>query len=283
MTQTEISSYMTEIEKWRAKREQDLRAPDSWLSLAGLFHLQNGQYSIGSAETNDIILPASAPATVGIIDYQDGKATVTITTDETVLIDGKPSRQSNLIDNGNRKSPTLVTTGTVTFFLHTFGEEFGIRIKDSANPAISEFAGCRWYDVKPEYHVVGRYVVNETPDIITVQTTVQVPDIYKSVGAVEFDLQGQPFRLLVQDYGVPNQRAIVLRDSTAGKSTYPPARFLNVNLNPDGSAVIDFNKAYNPPCAFTPYATCPLPPRQNILPIAIEAGELYPPHGDAGH
>lgn len=279
MTEAEHSSYLTEIEAWRAKREQDLRAPDSWLSLAGLFHLYNGHFTLGSDASNEILLPASAPAQLGTLDFQAGKATLTITCTEPVLVDGKAVRHATLVDNGNRKSPTSVTTGSVTFFVHSFGEQFGIRIKDSANPAIAAFGGCRWYEVKPEYRLLGRYVAHDMPNAIPIQTTAQVADIYKSVGAVEFELAGEALRLLVQDYGVPNQRAIVMRDATSGKSTYPPARFLNVQLNPDGTAVVDFNKAYSPPCAFTPYATCPLPPRENILPVAIEAGEMYPPFG----
>lgn len=279
MTESERSSYVTEIESWRAKREQDLRAPDSWLSLAGLFHLYNGHFTIGSDVSNEILLPASAPAQLGTLDFQAGEATLTITCAEPVLVDGKAVRQANLVDNGNHKSPTLVTTGSVTFFVHSFGEQFGIRIKDSANHAIAAFGGCRWYEVKPEYRLLGRYVAHDAPNAIPIQTTVQVADVYNSVGTVEFELAGQALRLLVQDYGVPNQRAIVMRDATSGKSTYPPARFLNIQLNPDGTAWVDFNKAYSPPCAFTPYATCPLPPRENILPVAIEAGEQYPPHG----
>lgn len=283
MTQTEHSSYITEIENWRVKRENALRAPDSWLSLAGLFHLYDGHFTIGSAAGNDIMLPASAPAALGTLDFAAGKARLSVTTNDTVLVDGKAVRQAELIDNGQHKTPTLVTTGTVTFFVHTYGEQFGIRIKDSQNPAISEFGGCHWYAVKPEYCVVGRYIPNDKPDEIAIQTTVQIADVYKSVGVLEFELNGLPLRLLVQDYGVPNQREVVMRDATSGKGTYPPARFLSVKIHDDGTAVIDFNKAYSPPCAFTPYATCPLPPRDNILSVAIEAGEMYPPHGTATH
>ena len=283
MTQTELNTYTTEIENWRVKRENALRAPDSWLSLAGLFHLYDGQFTIGSADRNDIVLPASAPAHLGTLEFAAGKAKLSITTDDAVFVDGKSIRQAALIDNGNHKSPTLVTTGTVKFFLHTFGDQFGIRIKDSANPAITDFGGCRWYEVKPEYCVVGKYIANDKPDEIAIQTTVQIADVYRSVGVLEFELNGEPLRLLVQDYGVPNQREVVMRDATSGKSTYPPARFLSVKINEDGTALVDFNKAYSPPCAFTPYATCPLPPRENILSVAIEAGELYPPHGAAAH
>ena len=213
MTESERSSYVTEIEAWRAKREQDLRAPDSWLSLAGLFHLYDGHFTIGSDASNEIVLPPSAPEQIGTLDFQAGQATLTITCTESVLVDGKTMRQATLVDNGNRKSPTLVTTGSVTFFVHSFGEQFGIRIKDSANPAIAAFGGCRWYEVKPEYRLCGRYIAHEAPNAIPIQTTVQVADVYKSVGAVEFELAGEVLRLLVQDYGVTNQRAIVLRDA----------------------------------------------------------------------
>ncbi len=269
------SAYIAQIEAWRQRREAALRAPDSWLSLAGLFVLADGEYTIGSAADNAIVLPASAPAYVGTVTYAAGQAQLTITTNDPVLVDGQPLRQVTLIDNADHKSPTLVTTGTVTFFLHNFGDQSGIRIKDSANPALTTFGGCEWFPVEPAYCCPGRFVPHEQVQAIPIQTTVQTATVYKSVGAVEFELNGQKLRLLVVDYGVPNQRSIVLRDATSGKSTYGPARFLTIDLNADGTTEVDFNKAYNPPCAFTPYATCPLPPRENILSVAIEAGELY--------
>ena len=146
------------------------------------------------------------------------------------------------------------------------------------------FGGCRWFAVKPEYRVQGRLApfddVREEP----IGTVVNTTSVYRSVGAVEFVLHGQPLRLLVTNSSAPGQFSVVLRDVTAGQETYAPARFLTVEVGIDGIIDVDFNKAYNPPCAFTPYATCPLPPPANILPVRIEAGELFTPAAeDAFH
>ena len=149
------STYRAAIERWRQQREADLRAPDGWLALTGLFVLTEGRHTIGSASDNDILLPASGPAHLGEIVFEGGKTTLTVTTDAPVLIDGTPERAAHLVDNGANKQPTLVTIGAVTFFVHHFGDQYAIRVKDSDNPALQSFRGCRWFAVKPEYRVQG--------------------------------------------------------------------------------------------------------------------------------
>ena len=268
------STYITQIEAWRTQREAELRAPDSWLSLAGLFVLNAGDNAIGSDPSNDIILPASAPDYLGVIEFSQGVARLKVTTAIPVLVDGKPVAQADLVDNAEHKTPTLVTVGDITFFVHHFSDQSAIRVKDRANPAITAFAGCTWFAVKPEYRAQGKFVPHTLREI-PIKTTVNTATQYKSVGTVEFTLNGQALRFAAQDYGVQNQLAIVFRDATAGHETYGPARFLTVEIDANGNAVVDFNKAYNPPCAFTPYATCPLPPRENILAVPIAAGERY--------
>lgn len=275
----EDSSYIAQIETWRQQREAELRAPDSWFSLVGLFVLRDGYHTIGSGAENDIVLPASAPEQLGILEFRSGKAKLNITTSAPVLVDGAPAQTVELVDNHNHQRPTLVTVGTVTFFLHTFGDQYAIRVKDSTNPAIAAFSGCEWFPVKSEYRVQGHFTRHDTPRSIPIKTIVDTNSKYKSVGTITFDLQGQPFSLLATDYGVPHQLSAILRDATAGKQTYGPARFLTVELADDDSVVLDFNKAFNPPCAFSVYATCPLPPRENILPVAIAAGERYTADG----
>jgi uncharacterized protein (DUF1684 family) len=269
--------YLAEIEAWRRQREVDLRAPDSWLSLTGLFVLADGCHTIGSALDNDIVLPSSAPARLGEVEFQAGKARLTVTTAEPVLVDGAAAVTVVMRDNSDRKSPTLVAIGPVTFFLHNFGDHHGIRVKDRTSPAIAAFGGCRWFPVKPEYRVPGRLTRYAATDEIPIETSARTAYLYHSIGFIDFVLQGEPLRLLVQPGGAPGQLSVVLRDATANQETYAPGRFLTVTVDEEGVADVDFNKAYNPPCAFTPYATCPLPPPANILPVRIEAGELYPP------
>lgn len=267
-------TYVAEIQVWRQAREEGLRAPDSWLALTGLFFLSDGVHSVGSGADCDVVLPASAPTRLGVLHFQDGHATLEVTTDVPVLADGAPIETLRLKDN-RAGAPTLVTVGTVTFFIHHVGGQFAVRVRDSRNPAIAAFAGCEWFPVKPEYRVIGRLVRHPAPVDVPIKTVVQTATTYPSVGWVEFDLQGRALRLLARAGG-PDQLTFVLRDATAGAETYGQARFLSADLLAGDQVVMDFNKAYNPPCAFTPYATCPLPPSENILPVRIEAGERYP-------
>ncbi len=283
MNNQDITAYRAEVDAWRQQREAALRAPDGWLSLTGLFMLKEGDYRVGSHPESQILLPAETPDHLGTLTFNKGKAHLSVATATPVLVDGKPVQEADLVDNGDRKHPSLVRVGTVSFFVHKFGDEYAIRVKDSANPAIDAFAGCEWFPVKPEYRVQGRLTRHDAPRAIAIKTIVDTDMAYESVGNVEFDLQGQSLSLLARDYGVPNQLSVVFRDATAGLQTYAVARFLTVEMERDDNVVVDFNKAYNPPCSFSPYATCPLPPRENILSVAIEAGERYTPEDTTLH
>ncbi len=276
MSNADPATYITEIEAWRRQREADLRTPDGWLSLTGLYLLAEGRHTVGSDLASDIVLPASAPSHLGEIAFYAGEALLTVTTDARVLVDGVPLRSAQLVDNTGGRRPTLVTAGTVSFFIHRFGDQQAMRVKDSTNPAIAAFEGRRWFPVQPQYRVQGKFTPFTDPQEIRIGTVVNTGSTYRSIGAVDFELEGRRLQLLASAGGAPHQLFIVLRDATAGKETYGAARFLAADMAPDGSVALDFNKAYNPPCAFTPYATCPLPPPNNILPVRIPAGELYP-------
>ncbi len=267
------TAYVDRIEQWRHKIESDLRAPDSYLSLTGLFELSDGVYQIGSDATCEVVLPASAPARLGTLKISAKHVHLAVQADAPVLIDGKALRDADLQDDGDgSKTPTKVTLGTITFFVHSYGDKIAIRVKDSANPAIRDFAGRVWFPVKSDYRVPGRFVPHATPKSIHVESVVDTLIEYHSPGIMQFELHGRPMQLLVTDRHA-NKLGIILRDTTAGKQTYGAGRFLTIEIDDD--ADVDFNKAYSPPCAFTEYATCPLPPRENILPVAIEAGERY--------
>lgn len=277
-----LDDYVAGIEARRKKRAEDLRAPDGWLSLVGLFELKEGVHRIGSNEASDIVLPASAPDLLGTVTMQDTRVTLQLAealgSDVSVLVDGAPVQAGtpiSLADNQDgAATPTQVQVGSVTFFVHKYGEHYAIRVKDSQTPALQEFAGFTWYEVKPNYRVRGKFVPHSAPVPVDVSTTVNTIAHYSSPGVLEFELHGQPLRLLVTSR-TGNKLSLLLRDATSGKQTYPAVRFLTVEVDDENNADVDFNMAYNPPCALTPYATCPLPPRENILPVAIEAGEQY--------
>ena len=273
------ATYAGEIDAWRQQREAELRAPDGWLSLTGLYLLADGSHTVGSDVASDVVLPANAPSRLGDIAFHAGEALLTVTTDTmtdaAVLVDGEQKRLVRLVDNTGGRRPTLVTVGTVSFFIHRFGNQHAVRVKDNANPAIHAFAGRRWFPIQPQYRIKGIFTFFIDPQAIRIGTVLNTDSIYRSIGAIDFELEGRKLQLLASAGGAPGQLFIVFRDATAGEETYSAARFLSADVAPDGSVDLDFNKAYNPPCAFTPYATCPLPPRENLLPVRIAAGELY--------
>jgi len=267
--------YRQEIEKWRRERDDSYRSPDGWLSLAGLFVLGNGEYRLGSGADQDILLPVSAPAHLGALIYKDGKATLTVTTDAPVLVDGATMKQVELVDNRHGRRPTIVKVGSISMNLHRFGKQHALRVRDRSMPAIQAFAGCKWYEIKPEYRVQGHLTRLKTPESVEVSTSVETLDEYYNLGVVDFELQGQRYQLLASPAGKANELFIIFRDATSGRTTYGAGRYLYVAIDEADNVLLDFNRAYSPPCAFSPYATCALPPTQNRLPIAVEAGELY--------
>lgn len=274
----EVEQYQAEMEAWRSDREAGLRQPDGWLSLAGLFVLQEGTFTLGSAESNQIVLPASAPAQLGTLVYADGKVVFQVNTTDVkvpVLVEGAPIWEVVLVDNRNGQVPTWVRVGSVSFHLHRFGEEVALRVRDRDSEAIRDFQGCKWYPIAPDYRVVGQLARLADVSPIAVKTSVKTDAYYQNVGAVEFELLGQPMRLLASATAKPSELFIIFRDATAGKSTYGAGRYLYAEVDADNQVILDFNKAFNPPCSMTPYATCSLPPAENVLSVKIEAGELY--------
>ena len=270
-----LVEYRAEIERWRREREAGLRSPEGWLSLVGLFMLEEGTYSLGSDDGNRIVLPSNAPAQLGTLEYRAGKATLTVTAEAPVEVDGVSTHLVEMVDNRAGQAATMVKVGSVRFNLHKFGDEVALRVRDSANRAVQDFAGCRWYEVKPEYCVQGRFVRDAAPTSIEVTTSVKTTAQYASIGVIEFELLGHPLKLVASAASNPRELFIILRDATAGDMTYGAGRYLYASVDDDGLVKLDFNKLYSPPCAFTPYATCSLPPRENVLSVAIEAGELY--------
>jgi uncharacterized protein (DUF1684 family) len=270
-----VEAYIQEIEEWRRRREDALRAADGWLSLVGLFMLAEGEYILGSSQENDIVLPVGTPELLGVMRYSSARATLEVKSESPVLVDNLPVWSAEMVDNGEGGRPTVVKVGSVSFNLHRFGDEVALRVRDSASPAIQEFGGCNWYAVKSEYKVLGKLERQSAPTPIAVPTSVKTVAQYPSIGVVTFELLGQSLKLLASPASKPDELFIILRDPTAGRDTYGAGRYLYAPVDEGGTVTLDFNKAYFPPCAFTPYATCSLPPAENVLHVAIEAGERY--------
>ena len=260
------TTYVASIDQWRAERERLLKADDGWLTVAGLFWLKEGANTCGTDPQSDIVLPAGAGAArLGAFELQHGRTTFRSATGEV-----KPMKADT---DGE---PEVVTAGDVTMFVIHRGERYGIRLKDRNSRFRKEFTGLRWFPIREQYRVVAKFVPYPEPKMIAVPNILGETEKDPCPGYALFTLDGKEYRLepVLDD----QQYFFIFRDLTAGKATYPAGRFFYADAPKDGKIVLDFNRAYNPPCAFTPFATCPLPPPGNRLAVRIEAGELNYPH-----
>ncbi|HEY2941666.1 MAG TPA: DUF1684 domain-containing protein [Vicinamibacteria bacterium] len=271
------SVYHAEIETWRQNREARLKAEDGWLAVAGLFWLDEGVNRFGSGPGNAIALPAgAAPAVAGAFELRQGQVSVRIEPGVTVTAAGKPVAAMDLRSD-DPGPPDVLKLGRLSLQVIARGGRYGIRMKDPESETRRAFAGLRWFPVRDDMRVDARFVPWPSPRTIPIPNVLgQVNDL-PSPGYAEFTVAGRKVRLepVIEEPGA-QELFFIFRDQTAGKETYPAGRFLYAPMPKDGAVVLDFNKAYSPPCAFTAYATCPLPPPQNRLPVRIEAGEKDP-------
>lgn len=275
--------HRTEIEQWHAQRIADLKDTTGWLNLAGLYWLIEGINTFGSAENNQIVFPAGSIAgDAGYFRVNNGIVQMEVNPNVEVKVDQQVVQSAQLFHPDSSTAP-VATHGSLQWFVIRRDQDVGIRLRDLTSKAVQEFKGIERYPVDLAWRVTARFQSTEgkTIDITNVlgQTSAQ-----KSPGTLTFEWGEESFSLDVLDGG-KDEFFLIVGDKTNEKETYPSGRYLYVK-KPDanGEVLIDFNKAYNPPCAFTPFATCPLPPRQNILPIEITAGEKkYEGYSDFGH
>jgi uncharacterized protein (DUF1684 family) len=277
------AAYRAEVLKWRADREARLKADGGWLTVAGLFWLKEGESRFGTDPAADVVLPeGAAPAKAGVFELSREQVTVTLLPGVAGRIAEKAVSGRTPMQPDTSGSPDVLEIGPLSLNVIKRGDRYGIRLKDRNSPARKAFTGLRWFDVREEYRVLARWVSYPQPKPVRVPNILGQTETMPSPGYAEFTLNGKPVRLdgVLED---PRARELffILRDQTSGKETYGAGRFLYAELPRGGKVVLDFNKAYNPPCAFTPYATCPLPPPQNWMPVRVEAGEMA--YGKASH
>jgi uncharacterized protein (DUF1684 family) len=267
--------YGKQIEAWRQAREARLRGDEGWLTVAGLMWLHEGDNRFGSDPGADVVFPAhSAPAQAGVFRLHGNQVTVVPAAGVKVTSAGQPIGEKQLRDD-TPGPPDVLELGQLRFFIIERGGKMAIRLRDLQSPARKSFAGLRWFPIRPEYKVVGRFLPHPSPRQIAVPNILGMIEQMESPGVVVFTLAGQEVRLEpVYETPERNELFYIFRDKTSGHETYGAGRFLYSEVPVKGEVVLDFNKAYTPPCAYTRYATCPLPPRQNHLPLRVEAGEL---------
>jgi uncharacterized protein (DUF1684 family) len=262
------------IEAWRAKHEADYRR--DYASIAGMHPLKAGANTAGSAPTNDVVLPASVPARLGRFVLTGETVRFEPTPGAAVLKGGQPLTGPTDLRDDRAPGADELTIGAVRLVVHVSGEERSIRVRDPEGPLAKGFLGFRWFPIDLQYRVVGRFIEDAEPKRIAVPNTYGDIDEYTSEGVVEFRLLGQTLRLRPFTTR-PKRFYFVFKDASSGQETYEAARFLYADLADDGTVLLDFNQAYNPPCAFNPYTTCPIPLKENNLPIKVLAGERdYP-------
>lgn len=265
--------YKAEIDNWHKERIERLKKKDGWLSLVGLYWLKEGENTFGSDSTNDIIFPKwKARPFMGSFILDKGKVTVRMHEDLAVKKKNDRLKEITMI-NDVEGIPTILKFGTLSWnIIKRSGNMYGVRLKDSENKLFKTFKGIEKFEVNPEWRIETTFKPYHPPKKIAMPNVIGTIDKEYSPGRLEFIHDGKKYSVdVIHSDG---KYLLVFGDLTNGESTYGAGRYLIVEKeNEKGKTIIDFNKAYNPPCAFTKYATCPLPPKQNMLKLKIEAGE----------
>ena len=274
------AQWQSDLAAWRAHREHELAAPDGWLTLVGLEWLKPGVNSFGAAADSKLQLPAQAPAHMGLLTVNNSLVQLLAPQEgfpPELNIDGKPAREGELTVSNQK--PSTMTWHGLTMVVLNRGGNFALRIKDADSPTRTNFKGLNWYSPDPRLRIVAQWVPYTPPRVEQIPTVIGTTLDMPAPGIARFTLDGKALSLepVLED---PTGKTLffILRDETSKTTTYQAARFLHTGvpdngLDHPGILVLDFNRLENPPCAYTPYATCPLPPDQNRLPVALEAGE----------
>jgi uncharacterized protein len=260
---------------WRAQRLAELTSDTGWLTLAGLFWLKEGSNSFGSGPGNDLILSNAALAkTAGTFQVAGNLVRFLAQPGAGVLLNGT-TVDSVALHSDTEGEPTVLASGSLRFFVIERGGKLGVRVRDLKNPRRLEFHGLQYFPISDKWVLNARFVPYPPDKRIRIINILSMEEEAVSPGALEFTQNGRDWRLdTVLERAGDQQLFIMFADTTSGQETYGGGRFLYIPLPVAGSAVVDFNKAYNPPCALSDFATCPLPPPQNRLKLKIDAGEL---------
>ena len=266
------SAYRADFEKW--KQHLITGRKQNWLPLVGLFWLKPGANTFGSEADNAIVLP-SGPAQVGVLNLRNGEVTVELQSGVKAKIGGEVRSSAKLQNDEAESGPTEIDLGSLRMHVIRRVERVGLRVRDMNNEAIRNYAGPTFFPIDLNFRVTAKFIPADG------KRTVDVPNVLGDltptpvVGEVHFKLNGQDLVLTSFEGDAASGLSFVLADPTSKTETYPGGRFLDTDPVKNGEVILDFNHAYNPPCSVTPYATCPLAPKENRLPVAITVGEKY--------
>lgn len=273
MTQ-EMALFNNDLEEWRNQRYADLREPGGYLSLAGLYWLEDGEYTFGSDSSSGIIFPEHAPANIGTFMLEDSTVTMRVAEGAEVTIDGELISEIVMVDD-EEGAPSVAHLDSLNWHVINRSRGLAIRLLDIESEARRNFSGIDFFGPDINSRIDARYEPYDSPLEIDMPSITGVDEKDTVPGAVVFEIEGTEFRLDVTGQPGDDRYFVVFGDATNGQETYGGGRFVWIDAeDEDGNITIDFNQAYNPPCVFSEFATCPLPTPSNRLPIRIEAGEL---------
>lgn len=276
------SAYREQIEKWQRERAAGLKKEDSWLTLVGLFWLKEGENRLGSDKSNEIVLPqGKAPQYAGSLWLDKGSVRLEAQPQSGITQAGQAVR-SLVLKSDADDEPTVLSLGTLSFYLIKRGEQWGLRVKDKENPARTQFAGLDYFPIDSRWLVTAKFEPYNPPKMIPIQNVLGMVEDQPSPGRLVFDVAGKNYSLDAIAEKGEEELFIIFKDETSNKETYGAGRYIYTDpADAKGVVLLDFNKAFNPPCAFTAFATCPLPPSQNRLALRVEAGEKQ--YAKSGH
>ena len=274
-------AYKTEIEEWHQKRIDELKAPNGWLNLIGLLWLEEGLNTFGSDKKNNIVFPeGKIPAQAGYFLLKQNTVTLDVAKGVNITFKEQPVKNLVVFHPDSVHQP-IVAFDSLRWTIIKRDDKFGIRLRDLNNSDLKNFKGIERYPVSTDWRLEAKWNPADSARTIDITNVLGQTTAQSSPGTLAFTIYDKEYKLDVLK-GNKEEYFVIFADATTGKETYGAGRFIYVKKQVDGKTIIDFNKAYNPPCAFTEYATCPLPPIQNTLTVAIEAGEknygTYVPH-----
>lgn len=268
------AEFRDSVLAWRQGRLERLTAPAGYLALAGMLWLDNGTYTLGSGEDDDLVVRSEvAPPRACIIHHEDGVTSIEATSGVELRLGSEVIRSRSLTSDA-AGDPDIVELGEVSFYVIKRADRFGIRLRDPQSPIRRNFGTIESWPIRREYAVEARFEPYVPPKKIPIVNEVGFVDSMISTGSLHFELHGEECSMDALVYTLEDDFLfLIFRDATSAVETYGAGRFLYTDAPKNGRVVIDFNRAYNPPCAFSPYTTCPIPPLQNELEVAIHAGE----------
>lgn len=266
--------YAQEMAEWEKNRLSALKNRDGYLSLVGLCWLQAGENSFGSGTHNRCQFPAGLPENIGRYNVSDDAMTVTVAPGLAVMHNDQPVSQMVVLADSEPDGPTILSWGTFSWFVIKRGNALAIRIRNAESPMLQSFERVERFENDLAWRITGQFKRRAAPETVLVPTILGTEAEMVSPGTISIEVGGEERELVALKAGDESRLFVIVADGLSGVETYGGGRFLLTEpIQPDGSVVLDFNKATNPPCAFSPYATCPRPPAENRFSVDIPAGE----------